>query len=163
MYDSLTHYVYTHYMYDSLSESSLSCRSEKNRNIYVPQWLTISYSLCIWLTDSLWIHSLHIWLVHICRRGWRRPTGCIIFIGHFPQKSPIICGSFAENDLPIKVSHGSSPPCINHICGIVMWQNFQRTMWKKRDDSHCWAPRISLISAIADISLEYDDWLTKLN
>ena len=38
--------------------------------------------------------------------GWRRATGCLISIGHFPQKSPMIRGSFAENDPKHRACYG---------------------------------------------------------
>ena len=42
---------------------------------------------------------------------WRKPIGCLIFIGHFPQKNPVIIGSFAKNDLQLRASYVSSPLC----------------------------------------------------
>jgi len=48
---------------------------------------------------------------HGTRIQWLRPIGCLIFIGHSWQKSPIIIGSFARNDLQLRASYGSLPPC----------------------------------------------------
>ena len=50
---------------------------------------------------------------------WREPVGCLIFIGHCPQKSAIISGSFAKNDLQLQASYGSSPPCTYSIKYII--------------------------------------------
>ena len=46
--------------------------------------------------------------------GRHRVIGCLIFIGHFAPKSPIIHGSFAKKDLQFKASDEPSPSC--HMC-----------------------------------------------
>jgi len=50
-------------------------------------------------------------LLHVLNTGWPRPIGCLHFIDHVPQKSPITSGFFAKRDPNLQALYGSSPPC----------------------------------------------------
>jgi len=54
--------------------------------------------------------------IRVTAKGWRRLIGSLIFIGHFPQKWPIFSGSFVENDLQLRGSNKSLPPCTQNGC-----------------------------------------------
>ena len=71
--------------------------------------------------------ELYTWLAVRAYR-WQRCTGCHIFTGHFPQKSPRIRGSFAQRDLQLKASYASSPPSLAasrtlfvRICSLIFF------------------------------------------
>jgi len=73
------------------------------------------FRMLFYLSFSTNVQNLHMHVTCIRRwhssTGWRRFIWCLILIGHFPPKFPIISGSFAKNDLQLKASYESSPPC----------------------------------------------------
>jgi len=94
------------------------------------QWLLISSHKFIFICTYTYVYMyvftciyVYIWLsaymyIYGCppvATGWQRPIGCLISIGHCPQKSPTISGYFAKNDLQLKAFYGFSPPCTDLV------------------------------------------------
>ena len=79
--------------------------------------------------DKIFIYNEFILDIPKLDRGWRRLIGSLIFIGHFPQKWPIFSGSFMENDLELRGSYESSPPCtqtyVSHV-HVLRWLMYVR-------------------------------------
>jgi len=66
----------------------------RERYIYIYVFIHICIYVCIYMQCT----------------GRRRPIVCLIFICQIPQKSPIISGSFTENDQQIRHSMGLGHP-----------------------------------------------------
>ena len=61
---------------------------------------------------------MHCTVIMTCKYAYlthKRLIGSLIFIGHFPQKWLIFSGSFVENDLQLRRSYESSPPCTHPL------------------------------------------------
>ena len=86
----------------------------------------------------------------------------IIFRGRFPQKTPIIIGFLAKNDLQLKATKGSSPPSVVRHSLALLFKSFsvvnsakswhlRISTFRQRFDSHEQSLHFALFTTILTI------------
>ena len=103
-------YIYMYMQYMCLYTYTYIYACTKCRHLLYPPSHVFHQSLHSYETHAYETNSVEK-AVRSSGTGWCRVIGCIIFTGHFLQKSSVISVSFAKNHLHLKASYGSSPPC----------------------------------------------------
>jgi len=62
---------------------------------------------------------------------WQRRLACLVFIGYFPHKSPIVGRYPAERDQQLEASYASSPPCSRFLNPRTQTAHDNHMRWKK--------------------------------
>jgi len=111
-YISYAHtHTHTHRWYIIYSRTNTSA-THTWRDLHIWLYITNTRTRCMYLYICACVCDMtHPYIGEIPPTGRRRITGCLIFIGHFSPKNPMISGSFAKIDLQLKASCESSPPC----------------------------------------------------